>query len=41
LGWLDSAHHGPEAATLEAFPIQHPDAALVRQVEALQDTILG
>jgi hypothetical protein len=41
LHWLDSAHHGPEAATLEAFLARHPDDALVRQVEALQDAILG
>jgi cytochrome c-type biogenesis protein CcmH/NrfG len=41
LRWLDSAHHGPDAATIEAFLARHPDTELRRQVEALQESIMG
>ena len=41
LRWLDSTHHGPEAATIGDFLGRHPDADLRRQVEALQESFLG
>ena len=41
LRWLDSTHHGPDAATIEDFLGHHPDADLRRQVEALQESFLG
>jgi hypothetical protein len=41
LRWLDARHRGPDAATIEAFLISHPDTDLRRQVEMLQDSILG
>jgi hypothetical protein len=39
--WLDSTHHGPDAATFEDFLGCHPDADLRRQVEALQGSFLS
>jgi hypothetical protein len=41
LRWLDARQRGPDAATIEAFLISHPDTDLRRQVEMLQDSILG
>jgi hypothetical protein len=41
LRWLDARHRGPDAATIEAFLISHPDTDLRRQVEMLQDSVLG
>jgi hypothetical protein len=41
LRWLDARQHGPETATIEAFLVSHPDTDLRRQVEMLQDSILG
>jgi hypothetical protein len=41
LRWLDVRQCGPDAATIEAFLASHPDASLRRQVEMLQDAVLG
>jgi hypothetical protein len=41
LRWLDSAHRGADSATIEAFLARDPDGELRRQVEALQEPILG
>jgi hypothetical protein len=41
LRWLDSTHHGPDAATIERFLASHPDAELRLHVEALQESMLG
>lgn len=41
LCWLDSTHHGHDAATIVAFLSRHPDPDLWRQVEALQESFLG
>jgi hypothetical protein len=41
LHWLDARYRGPEAATIEAFLVHHPNADLRRQVETLQEVILG
>jgi hypothetical protein len=41
LRWLDCTHRGAESATIEDFLVYHPDADLRRQVEALQESILG
>ena len=41
LHWLDARHHGPDAATIAGFLTRHPEAELRRQVEALQESVLG
>jgi hypothetical protein len=41
LHWLDARNHSPDAATIEGFLTRHPDAELRRQVEALQESVLG
>ena len=41
LRWLDARQRGPDAATIEAFLVSHPDTDLRRQVEMLQESILG
>jgi hypothetical protein len=41
LRWLDAHQRGPGTATIEAFLVSHPDADLRRQVEMLQDSVLG
>lgn len=41
LRWLDARHHGPDAATIAAFLAHHPDTDLRRQVEMLQESVLG
>jgi hypothetical protein len=41
LRWLDARHHGPDAATIEAFLAHHPNTDLRRQVEMLQESVLG
>jgi predicted CXXCH cytochrome family protein len=41
LRWPDATHRGPDSATLEDFLRYHPDPNLRRQVEALQQSILG
>jgi tetratricopeptide (TPR) repeat protein len=41
LRWLDSTHHGPNAATIENLLTDHPDADVRRQVEALQESSLA
>jgi hypothetical protein len=41
LRWLDVRQRGPDAATIEAFLACHPNADLRRQVEMLQDSVLG
>jgi hypothetical protein len=41
LHWLDVRHRGPDAATIESFLAHQPSADLRRQVETLQESILG
>jgi hypothetical protein len=41
LRWLDARHRGPDAATIEAFLARHPNPDLRRQVEMLQESVLG
>jgi hypothetical protein len=41
LRWLDARQHGPNAATIGAFLASHPDSHLRRQIETLQDGVLG
>jgi hypothetical protein len=41
LQWLDAQHRGPDTATIEAFLACHPNTDLRRQVEMLQESILG
>jgi hypothetical protein len=41
LRWLDARHRGPDAATIEAFLARHPNPDLRRQVETLQESVLG
>ncbi|MGH8067602.1 MAG: hypothetical protein ACRERE_20695 [Candidatus Entotheonellia bacterium] len=41
LRWLDARHRGPDAATIDAFLAHHPNTDLRRQVEMLQESILG
>jgi hypothetical protein len=41
LRWLDARHRGPDAATIEAFLTCHPNTDLRRQVEMLQESVLG
>jgi hypothetical protein len=41
LRWLECTHQGPDSATIEDFLVHHPDADLRRQVEGLQESILG
>jgi hypothetical protein len=41
LRWLDARHRGPDAATIDAFLARHPDTDLRRQVDMLQEAVLG
>jgi hypothetical protein len=41
LRWLDARRRGPDTATIEAFLVSHPDTDLQRQVEMLQESVLG
>jgi hypothetical protein len=41
LRWLECTHQGADSATIEDFLVHHPDADLRRQVEGLQESILG
>jgi hypothetical protein len=41
LRWLDARHRGREAATVDAFLADHPDTGLRRQVDMLQEAVLG
>jgi hypothetical protein len=41
LRWLECTYQGPDSATIEDFLVRHPDADLRRQVEVLQESILG
>ena len=41
LRWLDARHRGPDSATIDAFLADHPDTGLRRQVEMLQEAVLG
>jgi hypothetical protein len=41
LRWLDCSHRSPDSATIADFLVRQPDADLQRQVEGLQECILG
>jgi hypothetical protein len=41
LRWLESTHHGPDSPTIEDFLVRRADVDLRRQVDALQEAILG